>query len=164
MTPTIPAAPALALALAFCCASGLACTSDDLIAGTEVQTVTTFDDPTVTYPFTTGEPDDTTTTGEMPSKQSCEQAVTCITKCAIDLPIDPPPEQDFSCFLPCVEGMSTEQWLALIEIGECVYNFCTATAKCPDVEDDMTCTACLLLSLQQDPGVMGCEMQAMACE
>ncbi|HEY0133629.1 MAG TPA: hypothetical protein VGB85_06100 [Nannocystis sp.] len=162
MSPTIPR-PAFALALALCGATGLACTSDDLIAGTEVQTATTYVDPTETFPFTTGEPEDSTSTGEMPSEQSCEQAVTCITKCAIELPMGVP-EQDYSCFLPCVDGMSTEQWLALIEIGECVYNFCTATAKCPDVDDEMTCTGCLLFSLQQDPGVMGCEMQAMACE
>ena len=163
MSPSIPAV--LALALAFCGASGLACTSDDLIAGTEVQTATTFVDPTETFPFTTGEPEDSTSTGEMPSEQSCEQAVSCIVNCAINLPIDPPPEQDFSCFLPCVDGMSTEEWLALIEIGECVYNFCMATAKCPDVSpDDPTCTACLISSIVQDPGVMGCEMQAMACE
>ncbi len=158
MSPTIPAALALAL-------SGAAgCTSDDLIAGTEPQTSTTMVDYTGDHPFTTGEPDDSTSTGEMPTDVTCEQALSCIVNCAIKLPANPPPEQDFSCFLPCVEGMSTEQWLALIDIGECVYNFCTDTAQCPDPEGEETCNGCLFKSLGQNPGVMGCEMAALTCK
>jgi len=160
MSPTIPAALMLALSGAV----GLACTSDDLLAATGAESSTTFVDPTEVPPFPSTGEDFTSTTGDEPSEQSCEQAVSCIVNCALDLPLDPPPEQDFSCFLPCVEGMSTEQWLALIEIGECVYNFCTATAKCPDVNDEETCTACIVTSIAQNPGVMGCEMQAVACE
>jgi len=160
MSPTIPAALMLALSGVV----GLACTSDDLLAATEAESSTTFIDPTEVVVFTTGEAENTTTTGEVPSEVGCEEAVSCIVNCAINLPVNPPPEQDFSCFFPCVDGMNTEEWLALIEVGTCVYDFCTATAKCPDIDDEMTCTACLITSIVQDPGVMGCEAQSLACE
>lgn len=145
---------------------GFACTSDDLLALTEVDMSTTFVDTTMVYPFTTGEPDDSTSTGEpMIPEDTCRMSLTCITMCAIKIDtVNPPPEPDYSCFLPCIDGLTTEEWLAVIGFGECVYNFCTDTGKCPDPGDTMTCFPCLVSGLADPVGPMGCEMQSATCE
>ena len=144
----------------------IACTSDDLIGTTGVDPSTTFIDTTSVNVFTTGEPDDSTSTGEpMMAEDTCREALMCITMCAIKIPtVDPPPEQDYSCFLPCLDGLTTEEWLALIDFGECVYNMCTATAQCPDVDDKPTCLNCLVTNLADTKGPMGCEMSSMTCK
>lgn len=146
----------------------IACTSDDLIGTTGVDPSTTFIDTTSVQLFTTGEPDDSTSTGEpMKPEDTCRQAISCITDCALMLdPVNPPPEADYSCFLPCLDGLTTEEWLALIAYGECTYNFCVETKGCPDVDDKMTCLGCLVggLAQQNPPGPMGCEMSSMTCK
>lgn len=145
---------------------GFACTSDDLPLVTGVEVSTTEVDPTEVPVFTTGEGDNGTSTGEpMIPEDTCRQAIMCITNCALELdPVNPPPEADYSCFVPCVDGLTTEEWLALIDFGECVYNFCKATAKCPDMNGEQTCLACLITGLAQTDGPTGCEMSSMTCE
>lgn len=144
---------------------GLACTSDDLLALTDVDPTTAAPDTTMVYVFTTGEPDDGTSTGEpMTGEDTCREAITCLGNCVGKLMDPPPPEEDYSCFLGCIDDMTTEEWLALIGFGECVYNFCVDTAKCPDAEDEMTCQLCLISNLQLTDGPASCEMKSMTCK
>ncbi len=144
--------------------AGLACTSDDLIALTEVDPTTGIVDTTSVNLFTTGEPDETTTGEPMMGTDTCRGAVSCVINCAINLP-DPPPAggEDYSCFLPCIDDMTTEEWLALLAIGECTYNYCKDTKQCPDVDDKETCLNCLITSLPK-PGAPGCEQQGEECK
>lgn len=146
---------------------GFACTSDDLLALTEVDMSTTFVDTTMVNIFTTGEPDDSTSTGEpMIPEDTCRQAIMCITNCALELdPVNPPPEADYSCFLPCIDGLTTEEWLALIAFAECNYNLCLEKKGCPDASpDDPTCLLCMVSGLADPVGPPGCEMSSMTCE
>jgi hypothetical protein len=65
---------------------GLACTSDDLLALTDVDVDDRGSDTTMVFPFTTGEPDDTTSTGEpMIPGDTCRQAISCLTNCVLKL-------------------------------------------------------------------------------
>lgn len=144
---------------------GSACTSDDLLALTDATTSTTAVDTTMEYVFTTGEPEEGTSTGEpMNPEDTCREAIGCLGNCAGKLPNPPPPEADYSCFLTCVDGLSTEEWLALIGFGECVYNVCIDTAKCPDVDGKETCLGCMISNLQLTDGPASCELQSMTCK
>ncbi len=154
------------VALALSGAVGPACTSDDLIAAlTEVVPDTTGEYTTMPPEFTTGEPEDTTgTTAEVPdTPESCQGALDCLGQCALALPADPPPEQDYGCFEPCVDELTTEEWLALFALGQCVFKHCNSTAECPDVGEEQTCLNCVVLTVV-NPALGGCEVEDMACK
>lgn len=167
MSRAHPSSPSISavLALALSGAVGLACTSDDLIATTDVDITTTLVDPTVVPEFTTGEPEDTgTTTNEVPdTPETCQGALDCLGQCALALPADPPPEQDYGCFEPCVDELTTEEWLALFALGQCIFNHCNSTGECPDVGEEETCLNCVVLSVAK-PENAGCEAEDKVCK
>jgi hypothetical protein len=158
--------PKLALlALALSVATGHGCTSDDLKAVTDGTTSTIGDDTTMGVIFTTGDVDETTTTGPGPdSETTCREALNCVINCAIALPENPPPEQEYGCFLDCEGDLSTEEWLALFAFSECLFNHCNnVTMECPDMNDEPTCLMCLVGGLG-DIAPMGCEIQGQECQ
>ena len=145
-------------------AAGLACNSDDtFVLG--LPDPTTGEEGTTEIIFTTGEPDDTSSTGDVPiPKKSCRDGISCVLGCAIMLdPMDP--QQDYSCFNGCIDLLTTEELYKLVKLVECVGDFCTDTGKCsnePD-GDNSGCQDCLTSSLLADPPVAGCEVPAMTC-
>lgn len=153
------------LALALSVAAGLGCTSDDLIATTDGTTAIPDLTTTTAVPFTTGEIDETTTTGPPPdSETTCRDALYCWLMCAINIPDPTPPEYEFGCFLKCEGDLSTEEWLKLIDFSECLFNYCENVAmQCPDKDDVPTCQMCLLSGVGDLP-VMGCEIQGQECK
>ena len=165
----LPTAGLLALSLGgFGVLVGLACNSDDTFSLGPIDLTTGEEDPTVVFEFTTGEPDDTSSTGDSPpSKDTCRDGIACVLGCVIALPPVVDPEQDYSCFTVCLDLLSTEELYHLVQLVECVSGFCTDDNKCsnePDF-DNSGCQDCLVESLLAvNPPVDGCESQAMACK
>lgn len=144
--------------------AGLACNSDDtFVLG--LPELTTGEEDTVVFPFTTGEPDDTTSTGEVPiPKDSCRDGINCVFMCAIMLD-QTDPQQDYSCFTGCIDLLTTEELYKLVKLIECIGGYCTDQGKCssePD-GDNSGCQDCLTPALLADPPVAGCEVPAMTC-
>ena len=162
----LPTAGLLVLSLG--AAAVLACNSDDTF-DLGVPDLTTGEvDPTEVPTFTTGAPDDTSSTGdEPPSKDTCRDGISCVINCALDLPMNPDPEQDYSCFTGCLEELNTEELYILVKLIECVSGYCVDEGRCsnePGV-DNSDCQPCLITSLAaENPPVSGCETQAMTCK
>jgi hypothetical protein len=146
-------------------AAGLACNSDDHFALGPID-LTTGEEDTVVHVFTTGEPDDTSSTGEVPPpKDTCRDGISCVLNCAIKLdPMDP--QQDYSCFTVCLDLLTTEELYKLVQLIECVSGYCIDSGACTNEPggDNSGCQDCLTVSLlAEDPPVAGCETQAMTC-
>jgi len=149
-------------------AVGLACNSDDRFALGPIDLTTGEDDPTMVPVFTTGEPDDTSSTGDVPTpKDTCRDGILCVIGCVFKLPMKIDPEQDFSCFTGCIDLLTTEELYKLVKLVECVGNYCVEVEKCSNEPgfDNSGCQDCLTESLLAvDPPVSGCEAQAMTCQ
>ena len=148
--------------------AGLACNSDDTFALGPIDLTTGEVDPTEVPTFTTAEPDDTSSTGDIPpSKDTCRDGISCVLGCAIDLPMPPPPEQDYSCFTVCLDLLNTEELYKLVQLVECVSGYCIEVNQCSNEPefDNSGCQDCLVESLLAvNPPVDGCESQAMTCK
>lgn len=148
-------------------ATGLACNSDDTFALGPIDLTTGEPDPTEVPTFTTGEPNDTTSTGMVPpSEDTCRDGINCVVGCAIKLPMPPAPEQDYSCFTVCLDLLDTQELYILVQLVECVSGYCVDTGKCSNEPgfDNSGCQDCLVSSLLDPSQAIGCESQAMACE
>ena len=158
----LPTAGLLVLSLG--AAAGLACNSDDTFALGPID-LTTGGDDTMEVLFTTGEPDDTSSTGEPPiPEDTCRDGISCVINCAVKLdPMDP--QQDYSCFTVCLDLLTTEELYKLVKLIECVSGFCVDSGACSNEPggDNSGCQDCLLPSLIADPPVLGCEVPAMTC-
>ncbi len=149
-------------------AAGLACNSDDtFVLG--LPEPTTGEEDTVVFPFTTGEPDDTTSTGEVPiPEDSCQDGILCVIGCAAKLKMPPDPQQDYSCFTGCIDLLTTEELYKLVKLVECVSGYCTDQGECsnePD-GDNSGCQVCLtesMVGVLDDKSVPGCEAPSMTC-
>jgi hypothetical protein len=63
--------------------------------------------------------------------QTCGDAVECILDCAVELQANPNPEEvDLSCFFDCEEGLTVDEALLLVELGACVFQYCTDEGLC----------------------------------
>lgn len=157
-----------ALFVAAAALAGAACNSDDREQLTGTTAVPTTEvDPTEVPTFTTGEPDDTTSTTEVPiPPQTCRDGVFCAVQCAIAAAEKTNPEDDWqSCFFTdCLELLTTEEWLLLFDLGECAVDKCQMTPECMSGSDD--CNLCYFSTLGNmtlPPGDP-CEAQAKACD
>lgn len=162
-----PLAGALALAAALV---GAGCNSDDLSQVPEPPGYTTAVDPTEQFPFTTGEPNDTSsgTTMIVPPPWTCRDALLCLTSdCLLELGMNPSPEPDLSMCKECVSPLTTEEWLKIFHLGECVGTYCAMQPECTDgdpMKDTDKCRNCVLLGMGSVNGVPGCEGLAMQCK
>lgn len=160
--PLLRARGVLALALA------CACNSDEPLDTTTTVPPDTDEAMTEGKPFTTVPPENTSTGEPEDPETTCRQAEQCLVDCYMALPTENnDPEQDFSCFFDCGEGMTTEEWLALIDLGDCIYRKCFSEMKCSEhgENDDMMCRDCIILGLfANNPYPAGCEAEAMACK
>jgi hypothetical protein len=150
-------AAALALAL-------VGCRSDEPLEFTTEIDPTTGEYLTMGIEFTTGPYVPEPTTGEeMPTETTCSAAITCIVQCAL-MHTNPGPEEDLSCFRECVSGMSTAEWLALIDFAECTYYKCRDDGICTDhgENDDEACRGCVIGNLG-NKNTPGCEAEGAAC-
>lgn len=141
----------------------LACNSDLILDDPTTTTSTT--NPVTTEPpdpwdFTTSTTDPTTgDSGDL----SCRSAIACLINCAINLPTEPTPEPDLSCFLECQDGMSAEEVYDLFKFINCVTDLCIENGSCdPNDLGGDECTGCYLnnLALDEPPG---CEAAGQAC-
>ena len=69
-----------------------------------------------------------TSTGD--ADRTCREAIVCVQNCVIQLQISMLPEPDFTCFLECEEGMTTDEVLKLFRLTECVTNECIDEGQC----------------------------------
>lgn len=149
-----------AVLVAVCIGGG--CNSDDPYMA-PIDPTTGPVDPTEIPVFTTGEPDDTgvgTTFG--PSDETCRGALTCVVQCLIVL--DPGIEPDTTCILPCIEPLSTPEWLKVIDLSECVALDCNNKGQCGEAAEGDSCRECLFAGLiAENPPVAGCEAQSAEC-
>lgn len=156
----------VALAAALACAT---CNSDDLSQLPQTTGATTEVDPTEVVVFTTGEPDDTTTgtTMVVPPPWTCRDALSCLTvDCIIELGQNPSPEPDLTMCKECIEPLTTEEWLKIFRLGECVGYYCAMQPVCTDgdpMQNSDECRTCVLASMGNPTGVMGCEAESLAC-
>lgn len=143
--------------------AALACNSDLILDDPTTTTSTT--NPVTTEPpdpwdFTTSTTDPTTgDSGDL----SCRSAIACLINCAINLPTEPTPEPDLSCFLECQDGMSAEEVYDLFKFINCVTDLCIENGSCdPNDLGGDECTGCYLnnLALDEPPG---CEAAGQAC-
>ncbi len=143
--------------------AALACNSDLILDDPTTTTSTT--NPVTTEPpdpwdFTTSTTDPTTgDSGDL----SCRSAIACLINCALNLPTEPTPEPDLSCFLECQDGMSAEEVYDLFKFINCVTDLCIENGSCdPNDLGGDECTGCYLnnLALDEPPG---CEAAGQAC-
>jgi hypothetical protein len=157
----------VALAAALACAT---CNSDDLSEVPATTTGATEIVATMEIPFTTGEPDDSTTgtTMYIPPPYTCRDALQCLSEdCLIYLGQNPSPEPDLTPCKECIEPLTTEEWLFIFDLGECVGTYCAAKPECIDgdpMKDSDMCRLCVLAGMGNPNGVPGCEAQAKACK
>lgn len=157
----------VALAAALACAS---CNSDDLSQVPGATTGTTEVDPTELPSFTTVEPDPTTstTTTGPPPPYTCRDALQCLSQdCLIALGQDPSPEPDLTMCKECITPLTTQEWLFIFDLAECVGNYCAMQPVCTDgdpMKNSDECRACMLAGMGNPVGVTGCEAEAKACK
>lgn len=157
----------VALAAALACA---ACNSDVLTELPATTTGVTEIVATMEIPFTTGEPDDSTTgtTMYIPPPYTCRDALQCLSQdCLIYLGMNPSPEPDLTPCKECIEPLTTEEWLFIFDLGECVGTYCAMQPVCAEgdpMKDSEACRACMLAGMGSVQGVPGCEAQAKACK
>lgn len=89
---------------------------------------------TSTTGVTTGAVDSTSTSGSSSTtaepENTCRDAIQCVQGCAVQLQVSMLPEPDFTCFLECEEGLTSEEVLDLFRLTECVTNECIALDQC----------------------------------
>lgn len=164
---THPPAGRVALAAALACAG---CNSDDLSQVPMTTVETTMVDPTEIPTFTTGEPNDTSsgTTVIPEPPYTCRDGLACLTKdCILELGMNPSPEPDLSMCKECVLPLTTEEWLKIFALAECVGTYCSMQPVCIDgdpMKNTEECRTCVLVGMGTPQGVMGCEAQATACK
>jgi hypothetical protein len=157
----------LALAAGLACAT---CNSDDLSEVPATTSGATEIVATMEIPFTTGEPDDTTsgTTMYIPPPYTCRDALQCLSKdCLLDLGQNPSPEPDLTPCKECIEPLTTEEWLIIFRLGECVGTYCAMQPVCTEgdpMKNSDECRACMLAGIGNPVGVAGCEAEAKACK
>lgn len=92
-------------------------------------------DATTTGPPGTSTTDGTSTTSGSSSTTeapdaTCEDAISCVIGCALELQASMLPEPDLTCFIECEEGLDTAEVLHLFRLTECVTNYCIAQGQC----------------------------------
>jgi len=156
--------PALRCALAAVVVATSGCNSH--LGQVDTTTTTTGPPPITTQPpnpwdFTTSTGDPTT--GGM-GDLTCRGAIACLLNCALNVPPEPTPEPDLSCFLECEDGMTSEEVYDLFKFINCISNLCIDSGECDpnDLGGDV-CTGCFInnLALDQPPG---CEDEGLACK
>ncbi|HET6583692.1 MAG TPA: hypothetical protein VFG69_09595 [Nannocystaceae bacterium] len=89
---------------------------------------------TTGLPSTTTSVDPSTTsssTTTMPHPDmTCQDAITCVFQCAIDLQLMPTPEPDLACFLECIEVLTPDEAVKLIRLANCASELCAAEMMC----------------------------------
>jgi hypothetical protein len=164
----LPSIFAAAAALATAAGFGVAaCNSDDREQYTS-GTSTTAAETTDGVIWTTGEVDETTSTGPIPpSPNSCRDAIACAIACAIAIPNPTPDEYNWqACFFTdCLEELNYVEWLKLFDLMECVVGVCSQTDACM-MGDDEGCNNCYLLTAGNPapPDGEACEVEAKACK
>ncbi|MCB9701844.1 MAG: hypothetical protein H6711_08130 [Myxococcales bacterium] len=156
--PRLPSALLVTGLLAAACNSDLVLVDDSTTSTSSTGPITTEPPPPWDFSTTAVDP----TTGE-PGDLSCRGAIACLINCALNVPTEPTPEPDLSCFLECEEGMSAEEVYDLFKFMNCVTDLCIETGACdPNDLGGDDCTACFLnnLALDEPPG---CEAEGLAC-
>lgn len=120
---------ALALpALAWALAGPAGCFDSDEQYVPSAETTSSTGLPPTTVDSSTSTSGGSSTTEE--ADRTCRDAIDCVVGCAIELQISMLPEPDFTCFLECEQGMTTEEVLHLYRLAECVTNQCIAAGNC----------------------------------
>jgi hypothetical protein len=150
------------LALALACA----CNSDEPLDTTTGIDLTTGDVMTMEFPFTTMPPSDETTGEPEIPDQTCRMALNCVVGCFIETS-NPGEEEDLSCYRECLDGMTTEEYLALFRLAVCVSDDCFARMICSEdgENDDAQCQECIVNQglLGLNPQSTACDVEFMAC-
>ena len=152
----------LAIVASLGLAAGACFDSDETSATSE--TSTSAGDTVVDYNDESGDTYDPNWTAEEtgPGEIDCEDAIDCLIMCQIQLILDQSEEPDLSCFAECDQGLSTQEAVYLIELGECIGEVCVDMGLCGNGASDDDCLLCIA-TLGQDPQPPGCLEEAAAC-
>lgn len=127
------------------------------------------------------ETDDNWSASSETGDTTCRDAIECLIECQYELIGNPDPEPDLSCFLKCDVGLTVEEALALLKLGECIATECLEIGECAGAQDptgdtdsgtdsgtdtgpsDTDCLLCIA-AYAMDPEPPGCMAEAAACQ
>ena len=107
-----------------------------------------------------------------PPEVTCSDAVACVLDCANELgSVSSTDEVDLSCFFDCEAGLTVDEALKLIELGACVFDYCTGEGFCEATPEDPLapldpngdCIVCIGLYTAAPTPDGSCEAEFMAC-
>ena len=154
--------------------------SDEKVrANDEVGSAST-DTGTIYSDETAQDTDDNWSASSETGDTTCRDAIDCLIKCQYELIGNNDPEPDLSCFLECDQGLTVDEALALLKLGECIATQCLDAGECAGsgettgtdsgtdsgTDTGPTNTDCLLCiaAYAMDPEPPGCMEQAAACQ
>lgn len=131
---------------------------------------------------TAPETDDNWTMTSETGDTTCRDAIECLIECQYELIGNMDPEPDLSCFLACDVGLTVDEALALLKLGECIAAQCLEIGECAGSQDttdtgsdsgtdtgtdtgptDTDCLLCIA-AYAMDPEPPGCMEQAAECD
>lgn len=152
--------------------SSVACFDSDELRSNNTTETTAAETVAVYGTDTTDGIDENWTAEESgPGETTCRDAIECLVMCQSLLVFNNDPEPDYSCFLECDMGLTTEEAYKLIKLAECIGNKCATDpdgagpeiAPCGDEASDNDCLICIAAN-GNDPQPQGCIEEAAACE
>lgn len=126
------------------------------------------------------ETDDNWTGTSETGDTTCRDAIECLIECQYELIANDDPEPDLSCFLECDKGLTVDEALALLKLGECIAEQCLEAGECASADSgsdsgsgtdsgtdtgptDTDCLLCIA-AYAMDPEPPGCMELAAECD
>lgn len=166
----------LSLSLSFSFALLVGCfNSDEKVrasdeAGSDTSTGAMYSDETAV------ETDDNWTGTSETGDTTCRDAIDCLIECQYELIASMDPEPDLSCFLECDQGLTVDEALILLKLGECIAQQCLDAGECAGADSgtdsgtgtdtgptDTDCLLCIA-AYAMDPEPPGCMELAAECD
>lgn len=104
--------------------------SDEEVGNASTDTGAIYSDETAV------ETDDNWTGTSETGDTTCRDAIECLIECQYALIGNMDPEPDLSCFLECDKGLTVEEALALLKLGECIAAQCLEIGECAGTDMD----------------------------
>ncbi|MFV8748994.1 hypothetical protein ACNOYE_00425 [Nannocystaceae bacterium ST9] len=137
MAPKSSSGPGrLSIALAFAFAFSVGCfNSDEKVRASDEAGTGSTDTGAIYSDETAQETDDNWTASTETGDTTCRDAIDCLIDCQYELIGNMDPEPDLSCFLECDKGLTVEEALALLKLGECIAGQCLEIGECAGSQD-----------------------------
>ena len=156
--------------------------SDEKVRATDEAADSTTSTGAMYSDETAVETDDMWTGTSETGDTTCRDAIDCLIECQYELIANDDPEPDLSCFLECDKGLTVEEALALLKLGECIAQQCLDAGECASADSgtdtgsgtdsgtgtdtgptDTDCLLCIA-AYAMDPEPPGCMELAAECD